>query len=67
MSVDRGRQIAVIVLVLLLLLPPVLTLLPGAPAAVRVAGIPVLWWYAAVLAPLLATILAVLVLRRATR
>jgi hypothetical protein len=66
MSANRGRQVAVIVLVAVLLLPPLLTLLPGAPAAVRVGGIPVLWWYTGVVAPLLATILAVLVLRRAT-
>jgi len=37
--------------------------LPGAPGAVRVAGVSLLWWYAGVVAPVLSA-LAVAVLRR---
>lgn len=37
--------------------------LPGAPGAVRVAGVSVVWWYAGLVAPGL-SVLAVAVLRR---
>src|SRR5438445_10890087 len=47
MSANRGRRIAVVVLILLLLLPPLASVLPGSPGALRVAGITLLWWYAA--------------------
>ncbi|HEV8583487.1 MAG TPA: hypothetical protein VGT02_00800 [Methylomirabilota bacterium] len=67
MSADRGRRIAVVVLVLLLSLPPLALLLPGSPATVRVAGVGVLWWYAALAAPLLGAALATVILRRASR
>jgi len=64
MAADRGRRIAVIVLVLLLVLPPLATVLPGSPGAVRVGGITLLWWYAALLGPLLAAVVAAVVLLR---
>jgi hypothetical protein len=56
MSADRGRRIAVVVLVVLLLLPLLATVLPGSPAAVRVAGVTLLWWYAALVGPLAAAV-----------
>jgi hypothetical protein len=56
MSADRGRRIAVVVLVLLLLLPPLASVLPGSPGAVRVAGVTLLWWYAALVGPLAAAV-----------
>ena len=51
MTADHGRRIAVVVLIALLALLPPATLLPGSPGSVRVAGIPLLWWYACVLGP----------------
>jgi len=60
MAADRGRRIAVIVLVLLLLSPLPATLLPGSPTAIRVAGVPLLWWYAALVAPLTAVVAVLL-------
>ena len=45
-----------IVLVLLLSLPLLALALPGSPAVMRVAGVTLLWWYAAVAAPLAAAI-----------
>jgi len=60
MAADRGRRIAVIVLVLLLLSPLPATLLPGSPTAIRVAGVPLLWWYVALVAPLTAVVAVLL-------
>jgi hypothetical protein len=54
MSAARGRRIATIVLAFLLVAAPVVTLLPGAPGVVRVDGITLLWWYAALIGPALA-------------
>ena len=62
MAANRGRRIAVSVLVLLLSLPLLVLALPGSPAVMRVAGVTLLWWYAAVAAPLAAAI-SVLVAR----
>lgn len=53
-----------VVLVLILLFLPLATVLPGVPAGVRVAGITLLWWYAALVGPLAAA-LAVLLSRAA--
>jgi Na+/proline symporter len=60
MSADRGRRIAVVVLVVLLAVTPVATLLPGSPGSVRVAGVTLLWWYAALIGPLIAALTAML-------
>jgi hypothetical protein len=60
MSSDRGRRIAVVVLVLILLFLPLATVLPGVPAGVRIAGITLLWWYAALVGPLAAAVAVVL-------
>ena len=60
MSADRGRRIAVVVLIVVLLLPPLASVLPGSPGAVRVAGVTLLWWYAALIGPVAAALTAVL-------
>jgi hypothetical protein len=64
MSVPRGRRPAIAALLVLLIGAPLLALAPAAPGAVRVAGVSVLWWYAALVAPLLATAIAIVVLVR---
>ena len=53
-------------LALLLLLLPLLllALVPGAPGAARVAGVSLAWWYAGLVAPALATIVATALLVR---
>jgi len=50
----------VVVFVFLLLVPPLVTVLPGSPGTMRVAGITLLWWYAAVVGPLAAALGVVL-------
>jgi hypothetical protein len=65
MSVSRGRRTAITALLVLLVGAPLLALAPAAPGAVRVAGVSLLWWYAGVVAPLLSTALAIIVLVRA--
>ena len=67
MSGPRGRRRGIAALLVLLAVAPVLALAPAAPGAVRVAGVSVLWWYAGLAAPLLATAVAVLVLVRDPR
>ena len=64
MSASRGRRTAITALLVLLAGAPLLALAPAAPGAVRVAGMSLLWWYAGVAAPLLATGLAIIVLVR---
>ena len=64
MSVPRRRRTAIAALLVLLVGAPLLALAPAAPGAVRVAGVSLLWWYAAVVAPLLATGLAIILLVR---
>ena len=56
MAADRGRRIAVVVLVFLLLVPSLVSVLPGSPGTMRVAGITLLWWYAALVGPLAAAL-----------
>jgi hypothetical protein len=64
MSVPRGRRTAIAALLVLLVGAPLLALAPAAPGAVRVAGVSLLWWYAAAVAPVLATGLAIILLVR---
>jgi hypothetical protein len=64
MSVPRGRRTAIAALLVLLVGAPLLALAPAAPGAVRVAGVSLLWWYTGLVAPLLATAIAVVVLVR---
>lgn len=51
-------------LLVLLVVAPLLALTPAAPGSVRVAGVSLLWWYAGLVAPLLATALAITLLLR---
>ena len=64
MSGPRGRRLGIAALLVLLAVAPVLALAPAAPGAVRIAGVSLLWWYAAVAAPLAATSLAVVLIMR---
>jgi hypothetical protein len=64
MSVPRRRHAAIVALLILLVGAPLLALAPAAPGAVRVAGVSLLWWYAGVVAPVLATGIAIAVLVR---
>ena len=64
MSVPRRRRTAIAALLVLLVGAPLLALAPAAPGAVRVAGVSLLWWYAGVIGPLLATGIAIVVLVR---
>ena len=63
---SETRRRAIVVLLVLLALAPVLALAPSAPGAVRLAGVSLLWWYAGLVAPLAATIIAVTMLWRRT-
>ena len=49
-----------VVLIVLLSVTPVAMVLPGSPGSVRVAGVTLLWWYAALIGSLIAGITAVL-------
>ena len=51
-------------LLVLLAGAPLLALAPAVPGAVRLAGVSLLWWYAGLVAPLLATGIAIVVLVR---
>jgi hypothetical protein len=64
MSVSRGRRTAITALLVLLAGAPLLALAPAAPGAVRVAGVSLLWWYVGAVAPLLATVVAIVALVR---
>jgi hypothetical protein len=64
MSVPRGRRTAIAALLVLLVGAPLLALAPAAPGAVRVAGVSLLWWYTGLVAPVLATVIAMIVLVR---
>jgi hypothetical protein len=64
MSASRGRRTAITALLVLLVGAPLLALAPAAPGAVRLAGVSLLWWYVGLVAPVLATTLAIIVLVR---
>ncbi len=64
MSVPRRRRTAILVLLVLLAGAPLLALAPAAPGAVRLAGVSLLWWYVGLVAPVLATGIAIAVLVR---
>jgi len=61
------RAKAAVLLVLLLVAFPVIAVLPNQVAAIRVAGLSLLWWYGGVIAPVLAGLIAVAWLPDATR
>jgi len=64
--VSGARHRAIVALLVLLAIAPLLALAPFAPGAVRLAGVSLLWWYAGLVAPLAATIIAVTMLWRRT-
>ena len=64
MSAARWRWFGMVALTLLLVPLLLLTLVPGAPGAVRVAGVSLAWWYAGVIGPALAAIVATVLLVR---
>jgi hypothetical protein len=66
MSVAAWRRTAIVALLALLAPALVLAVGPAAPGAVRLAGVSILWWYAGLVAPLLASLLTVVVLLRNT-
>ena len=65
MPLVPGRRAGIVVLLALLALVPLLAIVPSAPGAVRVAGVSLLWWYAGLVAPLLSTLLALILLAAA--
>jgi hypothetical protein len=64
MSAARRRRIGMVALTFLLVPLLLLALLPGAPGAVRVAGVSLAWWYAGVVGPALAAVVATVLLVR---
>jgi hypothetical protein len=64
MSVAAWRRTGIVALLVLLAVALLLALAPAAPGAVRLAGVSLLWWYAGLVAPLLASLLTVVVLLR---
>ena len=64
MSAARWRWFGMVALTSLLVPLLLLTILPGAPGTVRVAGVSLAWWYAGLVAPALAIVVATAVLVR---
>jgi hypothetical protein len=64
MSGLRGRRLGIAALLVLLAVAPVLALAPAAPGAVRIAGVSILWWYTALIAPLVTTAITIALLVR---
>ena len=63
MSIAAPRRVGVAGLLGLLAGALLLMSAPGNPGALRVAGIGLLWWYGAVIAPLAAVLLVIVVQR----
>src|SRR5712691_8723883 len=66
MSMATGGRVGVVVLLLLVAAVVAVPLLPGDPAAIRLAGVGALWWFAAFAAPLIATLTTCAFLRPPT-
>jgi hypothetical protein len=64
MSAARWRRIGMVALIVLLGPLLLLALTPGAPGAVRIAGVSIAWWYAGLIGPVLAAGLATVFLAR---
>ena len=64
MSAARWRWFGMDALTALLVPLLLLALVPGAPGAIRIAGVSLAWWYAGVVAPTLAAVLATALLVR---
>ena len=58
MRTVTNRSMAVLLLLLVLVVFPVIAALPNQVAAIRLAGLSVLWWYGGVIAPVLAWFIA---------
>ncbi len=58
MSAARIRRTAVAALLLLAAIAIALPVLPGTPGTLRAGGVSLLWWYGAVAAPVLATLVS---------
>ncbi len=58
MRAVANRTKAVLLLLLLLVIFPILAVLPNQVAAVRLAGLSLIWWYAGVIAPCLGALIA---------
>lgn len=58
MSAARIRRTAVAALLLLVAIAIALPVLPGTPGTLRAGGVSLLWWYGAVAAPVLATLVS---------
>jgi hypothetical protein len=57
-SAARLRRTAVVALVLVVAIAIVLPVAPGAPGTLRAGGVSLLWWYDAVIGPVLVTLIA---------
>lgn len=57
-SAARIRRTAVAALLLLAAIAIALPVLPGTPGTLRAGGVSLLWWYGAVAAPVLATLVS---------
>ena len=66
MSLAPGRRAGILALLALLALVPLLAIVPSAPGAVRVAGVSLLWWYAALVAPVVSTVLTMAIMAAAS-
>ena len=53
------RSVAAILLLVVLAVSLVIAALPHQIGAIRIAGLSVLWWFAGVIAPLLAAVIAI--------
>jgi hypothetical protein len=54
----RIRRAAIAALLLLVAVAIALPMVPGTPGTLRIDGVSLLWWYVAVLAPVLATLIS---------
>jgi hypothetical protein len=59
MRAVTNRARAALLLLLLLVAFPVIAALPNQVAAIRLAGLSLLWWYGGVIAPVMAWLVAV--------
>lgn len=58
MSAARIRRAAVAALLLLVAVAIALPVMPGTPGTLRAGGVSLFWWYGAVAAPLIATLIS---------
>jgi len=63
----EARRVGIVIVLVLLAIAAVLALLPFGASAVRVGGLSVMWWYAAVVAPVIAVVVTIGALVRPRR